>query len=287
MRAIIAILGCWLCALAAGPAFGAGTAGAGKPKVYALVAAMGDQFSVVYEVPSTGTHLDPYRRSSLQATDNLLNRIMLRSLDKAVADIDPHSKRILMAIATPGLDDVAPSLREGAAFARAMAQLRNMPQRQEWDRIVVVTPAYSVAKREGIADRLQGVGLFTEPLCQSDPVSCANGFRPHDGPIAVTPLNTKIKTNYYVAPFSYITVRVLDPATLAVLDTQTSFNSEKLFDPSSDAVDLNRNVGNWFLAATIGKLADLSVREAVMHSELRGEVRVNEGKPVAPDERGK
>jgi hypothetical protein len=68
-----------------------------RPRVYALVAAVGEQFSVVYEVQSIGSHLSPYRRSTTEVPNNILNRLALHGLDKAIANIDPDSTRIYMA----------------------------------------------------------------------------------------------------------------------------------------------------------------------------------------------
>src|SRR5262245_21242557 len=52
-----------------------------KPRVYALVAAMGEQFSVVTEVSRTGTHLAPYQRHTERIPHDLLNALALHSLD--------------------------------------------------------------------------------------------------------------------------------------------------------------------------------------------------------------
>ncbi len=58
----------WLCliGLLAGNACGQTTADPEKvkPKVYGLIAAVGAEFSLVTEVPTTGSHLSPYRRTT-------------------------------------------------------------------------------------------------------------------------------------------------------------------------------------------------------------------------------
>ena len=41
-----------------------------KPKVYALIAAVGGEFSIVHEVQTTGTHLAPYRRTASAVTSD-------------------------------------------------------------------------------------------------------------------------------------------------------------------------------------------------------------------------
>src|SRR5690606_1101074 len=64
------------------------------PRVYALVAAFGNQFEVVHEEPSVGSHLSPYRRRSVEVGGDMLNRVVLQGLDQALAKFEPSSRRI-------------------------------------------------------------------------------------------------------------------------------------------------------------------------------------------------
>jgi hypothetical protein len=105
-----------------GVAFGQETAQpadqpASKPRVYALLAALGDRFNVVTEVSRTGTHLSPYARRAYQAADDLLDRLALNSLDRAIANVDPQSQRIYMTLPAPKLDGVA---RRSAITSRSL-----------------------------------------------------------------------------------------------------------------------------------------------------------------------
>ena len=140
-----------------------------------------------------------------------------------------------------------------------------------------------------MASKLQGFGLFLQPLCQSDWNSCDHGFRPGSGPEAVTPENKVIATNSFLAPFSYIEVWILDPKTLAVLDKQERFANQKLADSRARILDISQNENREFLASRVNNLIELSVGEAVMHSEInhRGRVEVGEPKVVNPDDANK
>jgi hypothetical protein len=257
-----------------------------KPKVYALVAAVGERFSFVYEVRHVDSRLEPYRRSSVNVP-GFLDRIVLQDLDKAIAQFDPDSKRIHMTLATPQLDGVAPSERGSVAISTIVGELRKMPQRLEWDRIVVVTPAYKLFELDGLATKLQGFGVFTQPLKSTsfgfgrDDI----GFAQQGREDAVSPGNKAIKSETYVAPYSYIEVWVLDPQNLAVLDRQRRFESQKLADPMSGSLDINQSISKEFLAGRIVSLIEVSVREAVMRTEInprRGEVQVGEPRVVDP-----
>jgi hypothetical protein len=261
------------------------TVDAVKPRVYALVAAVGAQFSVVSAVQSIGSHLSPYRRSTIEVPDNILNRFALHGLDKAIANIDPKSQRIYMTLPAAQIDGVEPSQRESVAIGKIVSELEKMPQRLEWDRIVIATPAYRALELNGLAGKLQGFGLFLQPLCQSDAtISCEYGFRPPSGPHAVTPENKVIAANAFLAPFSYIEVWVLDPKTLRVLDKQQGFDNQKLADPMARMLDISQSANRQFLASRINSLIELSIATAVAHTELSGKVEVGEPRVVNPDD---
>jgi hypothetical protein len=264
-----------------------------KPRVYALVAAIGEHFDQVHEVSSTGSHISPYRHKASTVSSNLLNRLALHSLDKAIATIDPSGTRIYLSLPAAQMDSAAPSERDNVAIAAVVAALEKMPQRLEWDRIVVATPAYRALDQNGMAGKLQGFGIFNQSLCQG---GCGSPFVPGPGPglapeppggiAAITMDDTPIKARTFVAPFSYIEIWVLDPKTLAVLDKQQGFDSQKLAEPSykaplSDA-DAQKYVANRFV-----NLVELSIGEAVKHSEvnlLPGKVEVGPVRVVEPDD---
>ena len=162
-----------------------------------------------------------------------------------------------------------------------------MPQRSEWDRIVVVTPTYAAKDLEGLPGKLQGPGVFVEPMCQgrtgkssSDPDSCTHNTRPPAGPEATAPDDTVSRVNYYAAPYSYVQVWILDPRTLAVIDQQKVFDSQKLFDPSRPMGMPTAEFMTARFAAvvqkSIGKAIDDTVLRAKVETEIR-EVRPDDG----------
>ena len=288
MRSIVPAIGFCLINVATGLAYGQAAtepANSAKPRVYALIAAVGEQFGFVYEVESIGSHLSPYRRSTIEVPNNILNRLALHGLDKAIANIDPDSRRIYMALPAAQMAGVAPSEREGVAISKIVSELEKMPQRLEWDRIVIATPAYRALELNGLASKLQGFGLFSQPLCQG---RCGDDLHMlgQDGVDAVTSEDKTIRARVYIAPFSYIEVWVLDPKSLAILDKQQGFDSQKLGERGYRLLDLSQSVNQNYVAGRISSLIELSVGEAVMHSELnrKGRVEVGEPKVVNPDD---
>jgi hypothetical protein len=247
-----------------------------RPLTYALVAAVGEELATVTEVSSTGTHLSPIRRTSVTVENDQLNRFVLHSLDTAIAKLDPDSRRVYMTLRPDSIKGVAAPKRERATLDRVVAALERMPQRSEWDRIVVVTPTYAAKELDGLPRKLQGPGVFVQPMCQgrtamspTDPDSCATNTRPPAGPEAVAPDDTVLRINYYAAPFSYVQVWVLDPRTLAVIDQQKVFDSKKLYDPNNGPIGLPKAD---FLAARFAAVIEASVRRAVDDTVLRGKV---------------
>jgi hypothetical protein len=292
MRSIIAVsgicLGCLVCELAHSEA-ASGTIEPATPRVYALVAAIGEQFSTVRAFATTGTHLSPYRRETSEVPNNILNRFALHSLDKAITAIEAASTRIYLSLPAAQMDGIAPSKRESVAIGAIVAALEKTPQRLEWDRIVVVTPAYRALDQDGLPSQLQGFGIFSEPRCQA---GC--DFRrpdigePPGGVEALTSEDKTIRARTFLAPFSYVTVWVLDPKTLAVLDKQQSFDNQKLAEPEyKPRLDLTNGDAQKYLLGRIANLIELSVGAAVMHSEINlrhGDVRVSPIREINPDD---
>jgi hypothetical protein len=256
-----------------------------EPQTYALVAAMGNLFSSVHEVESTGSHLPPFRKRTYDVKDDVINKLVLKGLGDGVAATQPQAKRIYLSVRLPMEIQERPTRIEEAAFEHVVEQLRGMPQRGEWHRIVVATPAYRAQARDGLGHGMEGLGLFTEPLCKddvnTDMNSCDTRSRPRTrGALATTPSGEKEAASRYLAPYLFVKVSILDPKTLEVLDTQEIFDHEKIFDPDSGSTDMNQSVDHKFLAAKILERVENSTVEAVRRSELRGHVDVQEKGPV-------
>jgi len=268
-----------------------------KPRVYALLAAMGEEFSVVTEVSRTGTHLSPYQRHTEQFPHEMLNAVALHSMDQAVARVDPNSKRIYMTAPVLALDRVAPAERETVVIDQIKHALEGMPQRAEWDRIVVAMPAYRALELDGMASKLQGFGLFAESQCQAG----CGGFdqrsklraldpEPPDGIDAITSEDKPIKARTFLAPFSYIAIWILDPKTLEVLDRQEGFNNQKLAQPANKPLDVSTVDGQKYIAMRISNLIDFSIGEGVTNSVVnarRGLVEHGPVKEVKPEDEPK
>jgi hypothetical protein len=249
----------------------------GRLKVYALVAAMGDVFMATHEVRQTGSRLTPYRYSGIDAPDNILNRLVLAGLDEAIAKIEPASKRTHLAVAVPR--PRTNTTRDDDSLTAVQVQLRDRPERAAWDRVVVATPAYRLQRTDAMAARTKGIGVFMQPLCQSEQGPCGmrgDGTSSSAAEKVQTPDGKDIRANQFVAPYVFVKIWILDPRTLEVTDSQEVFDYVKLWDPKADTMDLGEVIPKRELAKKIVELAMHATEEAVKRTELRGTVEVKD-----------
>jgi hypothetical protein len=252
------------------------TAMAADPETFALVGAMGNQFSAVHENQRVGSRLPPWHTRSLEVKDDGINKLAVASLDLAVAKMHPDAKRIHLSVALPDTVQFRSRSLEEGAFETAIAALRPMPERSTWHRIVLITPANRVEAREGLGADMHGMGLFTQPLCQSDLRDCDTRRPALNGVEVETPAGKKATTSRLVAPYLFAKVWILEPNTLEVLDTQLVLDHVKLGDPDSTTLDMNQVIDRKVLVTRMVQQVETSTLEAVKRSELRGKVDVNE-----------
>ncbi len=252
-------------------------AAAEETRTYALVSAMGDIFNAGHEVQRTGSRLAPYRNRPIEAPDNILDKLALASLDEAVTKMDPAGQHIRFSVALSKEVQSRPVSLEEAAFRKAVEALREIPGREAWHRIVLVTPSMTGMEREGLGSRLQGMGLFIQPLCQGEQQFCDSRSQPESTGVKVeTPSGETTTASRFVAPFLAMKMWILDPATLTVLDSQEVFDYRRIWDPKSRSLDPTKIVEGKVIARRFVELVEKSTLDAVMHSELRGTVDVNE-----------
>src|SRR5579863_705074 len=169
---------------------------ADKPKTYMVIAAVGEQFTVMFRASrvALGTNIKPnFSRKSVTVKNNVLNRFVMHSMDEALAKADPTSKRLFMTLRPKDMDAENVKGREQVAIDEVIADLKGMPEREEWDRIVVVTPAYKAFDYNGVDGQLAGFGVFYQPYAMTDRQT--GGVRYFDGEDAVTPENMFIRSS--------------------------------------------------------------------------------------------
>jgi hypothetical protein len=261
-----------------------------KPKTYALVAAVGDQFTFVRQKMGTGSHLEPFYRKVVKVPNNGLNLAALRGLDKALGESDPTSQRVFLSLPAEEMDGVPPAERENRAIAKVIGALEKMPQRADWDKIMVLTPSYRQSEFNGMGSKLNGFGVYSQPLYSGSTDDGNGGSIDLDGAglgeETVDPSNKTTRSKRYLAPYSYIQIWVLDPKTLQVLERQYRYDNQKLFDPMDTAIDIDKSVTAEYLAKRVATMIETSTGKVLRQTEVGTRIDIGEIRPVKPGEKG-
>ena len=272
---------------ATAPAAKPAAAVAEKKQIIALVSAVGDQFTYVRQKESTGSNIiDNNNRRTLKVADNGLNLAVLRGLDTAINKAHPDSERVYITLNPAEMEGVLPQNRESVAIGKIASELEKRPERLTWDKIIVATPKFLLTERSGMGPKLHGLGVYVQPLTggslegsDGNPeidVSAqgeSDTTNPEDG--------KKNKSKIYVAPYSYITVYVIDPKTMRVVEKNARHDFQKLNDPTSTALDVGKSIPMDVLANSVGALIERSAARAVGETEFGVTVLIQEVKPAA------
>lgn len=260
------------------------------PQTVALVAAIGDRVEVVRQLKLSSGHAEPYRRKTLQVSGQALNYAVLRGLDKALAEEEPDARHVLLQWDMPA--DVADKLAKASAGARQdivlvalVEHLRSLPERQAWDRIEAIVPAYTDLEMQGLGSKLGGIGFYVQPLARQD--FDMDGMA--DGSVGM--VNSETEGDYrtvnprtgetshastFVAPFMYFERVTFDAKSMALIKRERHLDHTKYADPDATALDVGSQMNG---AALIGKLVESVERSAYRSIRpVTGEVTVTDPK---------
>jgi len=257
-----------------------------KKQVFALVSAVGDQFTYVRQRESTGSNIiDNNNRRTLKAQNNGLNLSVLRGLDTAIGNAHPDSERVYISLNPAEMEGVLPQHREAVAIGKIASELEKRPERATWDKIIVATPTFLLSERSGMGPKLHGLGVYVQPLTGgslegSDGNPEIDVSSQGESDTTNPEGGKKNKSKIYVAPYSYIAVYVIDPKTMRVLEKNTRHDFQKLNDPTSTALDVGRSIPLDMLANSVGALIERSAARAVSGTEFGVTVQIQEVKPV-------
>ncbi|MDR7333582.1 hypothetical protein [Roseateles asaccharophilus] len=266
---------------------------AAKPtQTIALISTLGDQLSIVKQRGKRASSIDDFSRRTLQIDPQLLNMSVLRGLDSALAAEEPNSRRIMLRwSANPGLAEQLKNASFEARDALVLDALRErltqMPQRADWDRIEAILPRFSWETREGMPNRLGGIGIYVKPtgnqweLLDEDGIDRKQDLADPDQTTINPRTGEQQKDKAYVAPFISFERVTLDAKTLAVVARKPQFTHTKYSDPNSKSIDVVEQVSPAELVTQLNKLV-----EQAAYRSVRGAVEVGPVKQV-PAEAGK
>lgn len=256
-----------------------------RPLTYALISAVGDRFTIVSQKQSVGSNvIDNYSRKIIKIQGNVLNSAILRGLDKALADSDPTSVRIFMSLEAAELDNVYPQDREAVALGKIVSAVEKMPQRKDWDKIIVVAPKYMQSEYSGMGSKLSGLGVYIQALYSAKLTESSGSeisISDSSGSGTTAPDGTKSMSTRYIAPFSYLQAWTLDAKTLAVIDKNARHDFTKLFDRQSTALNAALTIPDDVLASRILTLAERSAAGA-LGTDLSATVEIGDVTAIDP-----
>ena len=251
-----------------------------KPKVYALVSAIGSEITVVRQRRDVGSNIEPYRRYKVAVPNADIDAAVLRGLDRAVATDDPESKRVYLRLSPEGIRGVAGYKRGEVLSARALAALEAMPERKDWDRIILVAPRFLNVAREGMGPKLHGIGIYVQPIGRSGNDVSNTDIESSVDPDTISPDGEKGSSYKYVAPYFYAQLWVIDAKTMKVLETNDRYDFQRIYDPKSPALDVAQQVPVDQLAGMVEKFVERASARAL--NDQQGEVIIKEPRVVNP-----
>jgi hypothetical protein len=259
------------------------------PQTIALISTLGDQLSIVKQRGKRARSVDDFSRRTVQVDPQLLNMAVLRGLDSALAAEEPASRRIMLRwSANPGLAEQLKNASFEARDALVLDALRErlaqIPQRADWDRIEAILPRYAWESREGMPNRLGGIGIYVKPtgnqweLLDEDGIDRKEEHADPDRTTTNPRTGEQQKDKAYVAPFISFERVTLDAKTLAVVARKPQFTHTKYSDPTSKSIDVIEQVSPAEIVTQLNQLV-----EQAAYRSVRGSVEVGPVKPVAKE----
>ena len=263
---------------AAAPRGSAPTASPGSPpRVIAVASAVGNEFNWSMAGRSTGTNLDPDLRGRIRVPDKSVDvaaiRGVLTVLDRAFAG----AEFVFLRLERDHLSEVLRQHREEETFQALLAQVAAMPERTQWDRIVLLTPAYRGFASEGLGAKLFGIGVYVRDY-SPDPldddklfVGGSRGFAvvEPDGTPGLQPQRR------YVALYGFMNVVIVDAASLVVLERRRWSFEEKIHDSRGGWLRVLNSLPVDVLAERFERFVERTSRVAVA-ATLGGSVEFGE-----------
>ncbi|MFT7774312.1 hypothetical protein [Roseateles sp.] len=253
----------------------------------ALISTLGDQLSIVKQRGKRASNVDDFSRRTLQVDPQLLNMAVLRGLDTALAAEEPSSRRIMLRwSANPGLQeqlkDASFEARDVLILDALRERLAQIPQRAEWDRIEAILPRYAWETREGMPNRLGGIGIYVKPtgnqweLLDEDGIDRKQEYADPDQTTINPRTGEQQKDKAYVAPFISFERVTLDAKTLAIVARKPQFTHTKFSDPKSNSIDVVEQVSPAEIVTQLNALV-----EQAAYRSVRGSVEVGPVKKVS------
>jgi hypothetical protein len=243
-------------------------------RTYALVSAIGSTLAYTRLKTQVGSHLEPYDRADLKVPDATLDAAALRGLERIVKQTDPEARFVYLKLNPAEFEGVAAPRRGETAVGKLATALERMPQRSDWHQVLVLTPRYVANERERLGSKLQGIGIYVQPIHSSLMGPALNEIATRDDAEAISPTGERVRASTFIAPYFYAQVWVLDAKTLEVLYTAERFDYQRIHDPKATAIDIENAIPPETLGPMVEKFVEQASAKALR--EAIGVVTVTE-----------
>jgi hypothetical protein len=261
--------------------------------VIAVASAVGNEFNWSVARRSTGTHLDPDLRGRIRVPDKAVDVAAIRGVLPVLHRAFAESQFVFLRLERDHLPEVLRQHREEETFQALLAQVAAVPERAQWDRIVLLTPAYRGFDSEGLGARLFGIGVYVRDYAPDLLDGGEFGGGANRGYAVVEPDGTPglQKQRRYVALYGFMNVVIVDAASLAVLERRRWSFEEKIHDSRGGWLNVLNSIPADVLAERLERFVERASRVAVA-ATLGGSVEIGEmqeikatDSPLVPHER--
>jgi len=186
----------------------------GAERHYAVLSLIGDNFTIVYEATATGTNIERNKQEDIPVPGTVFDGAALMAADAAIGKVHAAAKKDLLISNDAGLYRMQGSLFGSGADADVVLEglklaLKNSPAATH---LILVTKHRGEAKvslRHEVRGRgkLEGLGFYI------------------DNSIGILREDTKETGTGMIAPYAYMTVRLIDTRNWTVIREKTMDNS--------------------------------------------------------------
>jgi hypothetical protein len=175
------------------------------PMTIAVLSLVGDQFSVVTRKHEVGSRLDQNTRLSYPIDTPVLDEYALDSAEKTIGKLKPGASVLRFAIRDPRLFELQDKLFADSGDSRGLREaLAKLAREHQANRLLIVTKWRDEAqfkthtKLTG-AGKISGLGFYLDPNARMER------------------LETGEETFGYLAPYAYVSVALVDVASMSVI----------------------------------------------------------------------
>ena len=176
-----------------------------QPMTFAVLSLVGDQFTVVTRKHEVGSRLDQNTRRSYPIESPVLDEYALDAAEKTIARLKPGASVLRFSIRDPRLFELQDKLLTDSSASRALREaLAKLAREHQANRLVIVTKWRDEAQFKTVtnltgAGKISGLGFYTDPNARMESQE------------------TREETFGYLAPYAFVSVALVDVASMSVI----------------------------------------------------------------------